>query len=685
MPPKAITWRSIALGLLGVIFINAVTPFNNHVLANTDMVSSYLPTGLLLFFCLFIVLVNAPLNRFAPRHALSTGELGIALSMVLVGCALPFTGLMRYLPGHLTGLFYQASQRAEYAHVLRDAHLSSWLFPTMGTEDVALRGTDPVVQDYVGRAIVTQDTFLAHWHAVPWHAWLIPAATWGIFLVGLFGSILCMMVIFRRQWVENERLQFPLGTVFMSLIESPPPGRSLNRLFSNRIFWIGFAGVFTLHLLSGLSVYFPRNFPPIPLSYNLSTILTEEPWRYVEWDVKFQRIYFTIIGLMIFVQTRTAFSMWFVFVIIQVARMLAGMRQTDISTPMQFDQLFGAVLVFATMILWVARQHLAAVLRQMFFRPREGDPQGRYLPYQFAGWSFIACQLLLVIWLWLAGSAFGSAMIIVGMLSLLFMVLAKIVADTGMIYALIPVPVSHPFDLAAATMPQLHRASTGSYFFASLFSGILTHDLRQSLPPYAQHALVVADRSGYDRIRNWRKAIGVIGVIVLALAVAYLVSGASTLYVEYNYAATLDRSNASPINWWGSQGMVQMVVMDPSVRYANGLSTPAHNRWLHVGIGAVITAVLGVTRLTVANWPIHPVGFLLAYTWGLRQIWFSIFLGWIAKVLIVRFGGSRMFMASQPLFIGLIMGEVLAAAWWLSVSLVLAAMGLEYRAIVLLP
>ena len=98
-PPRAITWRSIALGLAGVIFINVLTPFNNHVLANTDLVSSYLPTGLLLFFCLFIILINAPINRFLPRLALNTSELGIAISMVLVGCALPYTGLMRYLPG----------------------------------------------------------------------------------------------------------------------------------------------------------------------------------------------------------------------------------------------------------------------------------------------------------------------------------------------------------------------------------------------------------------------------------------------------------------------------------------------------------------------------------------------------------------------------------------------------------
>ncbi len=361
----------------------------------------------------------------------------------------------------------------------------------------------------------------------------------------------------------------------------------------------------------------------------------------------------------------------------------AGMKQAEYSAQMEFDQIFGAVMVFSAIILWVARHHLAAVLRQMFAPPRPGDPQGRYMPYRLAGWGFVACQGLLVAWLVAAGSGVIGAMVTVGMLSMLYLVLAKVVADTGLIYPLLPVPVSHPFELAATT--ALPKAKIGSYFFASLFSGILTHDLRQALPPYAQHAMAVADRAAYTQTSNWRKAIPFIGAIILALVVAYTVSGASTLFVEYRYAASLDRSNAAPINWWGSQGMVQYIAMDPTVRYANGTNTVSHNRYTHVGLGAGITAILGFMRLTVASWPIHPVGFLMCYTWGIRQIWFSIFLGWLAKVLIVHFGGSRLFSNSQSFFIGLILGEVLAAAWWLCVSLALAAMGYEYRAIALLP
>ena len=119
-----VNWRSVLLGLVGVCFINALTPFNNHVLINTDMVGSYLPTGLLLFFMAFVVLINAPLNRWIPRQAFNPGEMAVALGMTLVGCALPYVGLMRYLPGHLTGLFHLAGQRADYARIPARSRLS---------------------------------------------------------------------------------------------------------------------------------------------------------------------------------------------------------------------------------------------------------------------------------------------------------------------------------------------------------------------------------------------------------------------------------------------------------------------------------------------------------------------------------------------------------------------------------
>jgi hypothetical protein len=95
--------------------------------------------------------------------------------------------------------------------------------------------------------------------------------------------------------------------------------------------------------------------------------------------------------------------------------------------------------------------------------------------------------------------------------------------------------------------------------------------------------------------------------------------------------------------------------------------------------------VLSVLNLRFAAWPLHPVGYLLCNSWGLQQIWFSVFVGWLCKELVLRVGGAQLLRASRPLFIGLIFGEAAAVAFWLCVSLYLNWLGLNYHAIQILP
>jgi hypothetical protein len=72
-------------------------------------------------------------------------------------------------------------------------------------------------------------------------------------------------------------------------------------------------------------------------------------------------------------------------------------------------------------------------------------------------------------------------------------------------------------------------------------------------------------------------------------------------------------------------------------------------------------------------------------TWGAQQGWFSILVGWLAKSAIVRFGGATLFHRARPVFLGLIIGEAGAAAFWLVVALARLSMGLEYHAVRILP
>ena len=72
-----------------------------------------------------------------------------------------------------------------------------------------------------------------------------------------------------------------------------------------------------------------------------------------------------------------------------------------------------------------------------------------------------------------------------------------------------------------------------------------------------------------------------------------------------------------------------------------------------------------------------PVGFVTSYGAFIQNVWFSIFLGWLVKMLLLKYGGAKLYQSARPLFVGLIFGEALAAGIWLVVNAVLVLNGYD--------
>ena len=409
---------------------------------------------------------------------------------------------------------------------------------------------------------------------------------------------------------------------------------------------------------------------------------------YLEEFVKEQKLYFTIIGLSFFVGLRVSFSLWSIFLISQLARMTLGSYNAQITYPMQTDQQLGAVVSLALVTIWVARRHLAGVGRQMLWplvTARDDDPTGRYLPYQLAGWGAVLGMAGMIGWLVMAGMSLAGAGLLVVLLMMMYLVLARTVAETGLPYVMLPTLFDRPWVWGSNTGGGLVSTTLRTHFFNNFFHGLLTYDTREALPAFASHALRVADGAqvGEDR----RRGRAFIACLALALVVGFVTSGGSYLACDYAYQATLDSSAESPINTWGASRMPAEVAMGSTKSWLPPKTGPQdlHSGPLHFAFGATVTAVMGVLRLRLQWWPFYPVGFLLVYTWGLKVIWFSIFVGWLIKATVLRLGGPRLLRSATPIFMGMILGEAGAAAFWLVVTLVRLSMGLDYHAVQLLP
>jgi hypothetical protein len=625
-----------------------------------------------------VLLINGPLLKFKPAWALREGELMVALGMMLVSCSLPSSGLMRYLPGGMMGIYGQAATNADYAAVLKAANLPTWLWP-------AAKATDPagVANENVFRYFLTRSPD----GSVPWGAWVRPLALWGIFVACLWGLMLCLSIIVRRQWTENERLAFPLATVYAALIESPAPGRALNTLFRAPGFWIAAALVFAAHSVNAIHQYVP-SFPTIPLGYDMNAIFTEAPWQYIEYGAKQAMLYFSIIGIAYFVQTRVAFSVWGFYILWQLAEMLiegGGMTFTD---DMRQNQTFGGMAVFTGVVLFIGRQHWWMVIRHMLpFLKRESDMDepSRYLPYAAAGWGAVLCATGAGLWLMAAGVSLVATIAILACLMMMFMTVARIVAETGLIFTQLHWQMYRLWYYPLQMIGPAATVDSTSFFFTGWMAHTF-HDVRESFAAFFQQGVRVADATAYENSHRWRTGFGFILAIVLALVVGYCVSSASMLWVEYNYAEPLGLQPDSTVNSYGTESAVRQAIFDPAVKYANkNITETPLAQGVNIGIGGAIVAVCSVLRLTLSWWPLHPIGFIIVYSYATQKIWFSVFLGWLAKSLLLRLGGASLLLRVKPVFIGLIVGEAFAAAFWLVFSLVVHSLGYEYHRIVLLP
>ena len=63
-------------------------------------------------------------------------------------------------------------------------------------------------------------------------------------------------------------------------------------------------------------------------------------------------------------------------------------------------------------------------------------------------------------------------------------------------------------------------------------------------------------------------------------------------------------------------------------------------------------------------WPFHPIGYMMLSAWASFQLWLSIFLGWAMKFAIVKYGGLGAYRRARPIFLGLVLGEMVCAGLW---------------------
>ena len=75
------------------------------------------------------------------------------------------------------------------------------------------------------------------------------------------------------------------------------------------------------------------------------------------------------------------------------------------------------------------------------------------------------------------------------------------------------------------------------------------------------------------------------------------------------------------------------------------------------GVGLLGTLLLMALKLRFYAWPLHPIAFPIASAWVMDSALPAVFIAWLVKTIIMRYGGLRLYRAALPFFLGMILSQ----------------------------
>ena len=90
---------------------------------------------------------------------------------------------------------------------------------------------------------------------------------------------------------------------------------------------------------------------------------------------------------------------------------------------------------------------------------------------------------------------------------------------------------------------------------------------------------------------------------------------------------------------------------------------------------AVTVTGVRLVRSAAAPTVTSKVALPLSTIWYTDTYFFSVFLAWGIKAMVLKLGGAKFYQRTRPFFIGIILGEVVCAGGWVVVDYVTGMTG----------
>ncbi|MDA1193284.1 MAG: hypothetical protein O3A46_16535, partial [Candidatus Poribacteria bacterium] len=207
-------WVGIASELWYSVY-TLVNPFSNAV-----------------FTLAMLLVVNVGLKRWLPSMAFTSAELLLVYVMVTTVSTISGHAFMAILMGALAHPFWYATPENQYVELFH-RFIPDWM--TVGDPEQMRGYFDGGSSLYVGDH---------------WRVWIRPALIWSAFICAVYGSYLSVSILLRKQWMEHEKLTFPLTQLPIQMTTN-------DTFWKSKALWVGFAIAASIRALNAAGDLFP--------------------------------------------------------------------------------------------------------------------------------------------------------------------------------------------------------------------------------------------------------------------------------------------------------------------------------------------------------------------------------------------------------------------------------------------
>lgn len=546
--------------------------------------------------------------------------------MLVMSTAIGGTDSLQYLFGLLGYPFKFATPENKWAETILP-YLPKWLF---------VSDKDVLEAFYGGGA---REYLIPHLHI-----WAKPLFYWGIYVIVLVFMMLCLNVLVRRQWTEAEKLSFPIIQLPLEIAR----GGGESSLLRNRLLWIGFAIAFIIGSVNGIASLLPY-IPRIPVSAwdpanDLGQYITTFPWNAIGWTPLSK--YPFAIGLAFFIPADLSFSCWFFYVfrkILQIWGRATGLEGTMRGFPFFNEQASGAWLALAFVALWGTRRFLWKAMRKAFGKG-EMDDSGEPISYRTAVLGLLGGWIFLMVFAYEAGMAVWVATVFFGIYFLLALAMTRVRAELGTPHEIYFVNPENIMGTLLGSNLIGKRNAIPLWFFYWLNRCYRTHPMPNQLEAFKMG----------DVMRISQK--GILWVILLSTFISLLATYYFNLFVCYSEGA-----RAKCIGFKDQAAWEGFSHLDNWLNYGKKVEKDSIIAFL---VGFTLVVLLRFARWHLWWWPFHPAGYALAVSFAMDYFWFSFFLSWLFKVILLRAGGMKLHRRAIPFFLGLILGDYVIGSIW---------------------